>query len=98
MNDNPKQADINLFLFSFPELAEVKRQLPNQSQQLRMAALADAIDRALSYGEEGLKLAIEILTNESGQMRLATYDILWEKLDESGKHKLMEYLASNEEM
>ncbi len=55
--------------------------LTSQSQRLRMAALGDALNSALSYGEEGLKLAVEILTNETGQMRLAAYDLLWEKLD-----------------
>ena len=103
MSDNHQQPDFEnniesgLSLFSLPELAEVKRQLPNPAQQLRIAALADAINRALSYGEEGLKLAVEILINETGQMRLATYDILWENLDEVGKHKLLKYLASSEE-
>ncbi len=104
MSDNPKQPDFeknaenDLSLFSLPELTDVKRQLTNPSQQLRMAALADAINRALSYGEEGLKLAVQILINETGQMRLSTYDLLWEKLDETGKQKLIEYLASSEEI
>ncbi len=70
--------------------------LTSQSQRLRMAALGDALNSALSYGEEGLKLAVEILTNETGQMRLAAYDLLWEKLDETGKHQLLKYLSRSE--
>ena len=70
--------------------------LTSQSQRLRMAALGDALNSALSYGEEGLKLAVEILTNKTGQMRLAAYDLLWEKLDETGKHQLLKYLSRSE--
>ena len=72
--------------------------LTSQSQLLRMAALGDALNSALSYGEEGLKLAVEILTNETGQMRLAAYDLLWEKLDETGKHQLLKYLSRSESL
>ncbi len=72
--------------------------LTSQSQRLRMAALGDALNSALSYGEEGLKLAVEILTNETGQMRLAAYDLLWEKLDETGKHQLLKYLSRSESL
>ncbi len=72
--------------------------LTSQSQRIRMAALGDALNSALSYGEEGLKLAVEILTNETGQMRLAAYDLLWEKLDETGKHQLLKYLSRSESL
>ena len=72
--------------------------LTSQSQRIRMAALGDALNSALSYGEEGLKLAVEILTNETGEMRLAAYDLLWEKLDETGKHQLLKYLSRSESL
>lgn len=68
----------------------------SESKKLRIAALADTISSALQYKEEGLKLAIQILQNETGYMRLVTYDLLWEKLDETGRQKLREYLQNLE--
>lgn len=48
-------------------------------------------------GEEGLKLAVQILQNEKGQVKLAMYDLLWENLDERGKKQLWEYLVKNKQ-
>lgn len=70
--------------------------LTQEIQKLKIAALADTINSALQYGEEGLKLALQILNNKTGYMKLVTYDLLWKKLDEEGKRKLLEYLRTNE--
>jgi len=68
--------------------------LNNENKKLKIAALAGTINSALQYGEEGLKLAIQILQNEKGQMRLVIYDLLWQKLDSQGRQKLREYLKN----
>jgi hypothetical protein len=70
----------------------IKHQRLNASQQEKMSALSEALSSVLNYGEEGLLLAIQILNNEQGQMRLSAYDLLWEKLDDSGKQKLIKFL------
>lgn len=62
------------------------------SQQGKMSALSEALSSVLNYGEEGLLLAIQILNNETGQMRLSAYDLLWEKLDMEGRKKLIKLL------
>lgn len=71
-----------------------KHQRLSESQQEKMSALSDALSSVLRYGEEGLLIAIQILNNEKGQMRLSAYDLLWEKLDDRGKKKLIQLLLN----
>lgn len=59
---------------------------------MKTAALIATVNSALEYGEEGLKLAVQILTTEIGQTRLIIYDLLWQKLDDEGRQKLRQYL------
>ncbi|MGK7880214.1 MAG: hypothetical protein AB4060_08960 [Crocosphaera sp.] len=70
----------------------VKHQRLSASKQEKMSALSEALSSVLSYGDEGLLIAIQILHNEQGQMRLSAYDLLWEKLDNAGKKKLITLL------
>ncbi len=68
----------------------------SESQQEKMSALSEAFSSVLNYGEEGLLLAIQILNNEKGQMRLSAYDLLWEKLDDLGKKQLIQLLLNSQ--
>ncbi|MBR8828658.1 MAG: hypothetical protein DSM107014_12295 [Gomphosphaeria aponina SAG 52.96 = DSM 107014] len=63
------------------------------SQQLKLAALSDALCSAMKYGDEGFAIAVRILENETGQMRLTAYHVIWQQLDETGKQKLLQYLS-----
>ncbi len=74
----------------------LKHQRLSESQQEKMSALSDALSSVLNYGEEGLLLAIQILTNEKGQMRLSAYDLLWEKLDNIEKKQLIKLLLKSQ--
>ncbi len=69
-----------------------KHQRLSASEQEKMSALSQALSSVLSYGDEGLLIAIQILNNEKGQMRLSAYDLLWEKLDNAGKKQLIKLL------
>ncbi len=74
----------------------LKHQRLSESQQEKMSALSEALSSVLNYGEEGLLLAIQILNNEKGQMRLSAYDLLWEKLDDLGKKELIQLLRQSQ--
>ncbi len=74
----------------------LKHQRLSESQQEKMSALSEALSSVLNYGEEGLLLAIQILNNEKGQMRLSAYDLLWEKLDDLGKKQLIQLLLNSQ--
>ncbi len=74
----------------------LKHQRLSGLQQEKMSALSDALSSVLNYGEEGLLLAIQILKNEKGQMRLSAYDLLWEKLDNLGKKQLIKLLLKSQ--
>ena len=67
------------------------------NNQQKIAAFSDAISRALDYGEEGLKLAVQILQNEKGQVKLAMYNLLWENLDDLRRRQLWQYLVNIQE-
>ncbi|MDJ0902350.1 MAG: hypothetical protein QNJ55_26460 [Xenococcus sp. MO_188.B8] len=67
------------------------------NNQQKIAAFSDAISRALDYGEEGLKLAVQILQNEKGQVKLAMYNLLWENLDDLRRKQLWQYLVNIQE-
>ena len=62
----------------------------------KIAAFSDALTRALDHGEEGLKLAVQILHQEKGQVKLALYDLLWEKLDAPRRKQLWQYLVNTQ--
>ena len=68
--------------------------MPNNQQKI--AAFSDALSRALDYGEEGLKLAVQILQNEKGQVKLAMYDLLWENLDALRRKQLWQHLVNSQ--
>ncbi len=68
--------------------------MPNDQQKI--AAFSDALSRALDYGEEGLKLAVQILQNEKGQVKLAMYDLLWENLDDLRRKQLWQHLVHSQ--
>jgi hypothetical protein len=65
------------------------------NEQQKIAAFSEALSRALDYGEEGLKLAVQILHNEKGQVKLAMYDLLWENLDDRQRKQLWQYLVNH---
>ena len=67
------------------------------NDQEKIAAFSDASSRALNHGEEGLKLVVQILENEKGQVKLAMYDLIWENLDDRGKKQLWQYLVKNKQ-
>ncbi len=69
-----------------------KHQRLSALEQEKMSALSEALSSVLNYGDEGLLIAIQILNNEKGQMRLSAYDLLWEKLDNAGKKQLIKFL------
>ncbi|MEA5536644.1 hypothetical protein [Crocosphaera sp. XPORK-15E] len=73
-------------------LNNLSHQRLSTSQQAKISALSEAQSSLLNYGEEGLLLAIQILNNEKGQMRLSAYDLLWEKLDPERKKRLIQLL------
>ena len=73
--------------------------MPTQSManaQQKIAAFSEALSRALDYGEEGLKLAVQILQQEKGQVKLAMYDLLWENLDERRRKQLWQHLVNSQ--
>ncbi len=77
--------------------SNLKHQRLSVSQQGKMSALSEALSTVLNYGEEGLLLAIQMLNNEKGQMRLSAYDLLWQKLDDEGKKQLIQLLNNQPE-
>ncbi len=63
----------------------------------KIAAFSDALTRVFDYGEEGLKLAVQILQNEKGQVKLTMYDLLWENLDDRQRKELWQYLLNSQQ-
>ncbi len=66
------------------------------NDQQKIAAFSDALSHALDYGEEGLKLAVQILQQEKGQVKLALYDLLWENLDPRRRKQLWQHLIDSQ--
>ncbi len=66
------------------------------NDQQKIAAFSDALTRALDYGEEGLKLAVQILQQEKGQVKLALYDLLWENLDPRRRKQLWQQMNNTQ--
>ncbi len=69
-------------------LEGVKRDLPSISDEVRIAALKEA----LKYGEEGLKLVAQIVKTETGSVQWAAYDLLWERASRRTKQDLFKYM------
>ncbi|ELR98196.1 hypothetical protein [Gloeocapsa sp. PCC 73106] len=74
----------------------MRQEFSSETQKMKTAALIATVNSALEYGEEGLKLAVQILITESGQTKLILYDLLWQKLDTQGRQKLRQYLLDTE--
>ncbi|HEY9633701.1 MAG TPA: PspA/IM30 family protein [Coleofasciculaceae cyanobacterium] len=75
-------------------LEEVKRHLESLSDQVRIAALKEA----LNYGKEGFQLVAKIIKTEKGVVQLTAYDLLWDKTNLKGKQKLLKYLSRHPEV
>ena len=45
----------------------------------------------LKYGNDGIKLLFKILTTERGELQYLAYDLLWEKANNKGKKRLLQY-------
>src|SRR5919202_1598909 len=71
-------------------LQGVQRRLARGSVEQRIAALSDA----LNYGRDGLKLLLQIVTNETSPVQWRAYDLLWERASEKTKQKLLKYLPT----
>jgi len=68
-------------------LEGVEWRLKNQSEEVRIAALSEA----LKYGKEGLKILFDILKNETGTLKWEAYNFLWERANETQKENLQKY-------
>lgn len=66
-------------------LRGVKRQLSNESEAVRIAALAEA----LKYGQAGWDLVVSILKDSTGTLQWAAYEKLWEHASPDIKKKLL---------
>jgi phage shock protein A len=75
-------------------LEKVKRRLASSSDEVRIAALKEA----LKYGKEGFNLVANIVKNERGSLQLTAYDLLWENTNSRGKQKLLKYLSRHPEV
>lgn len=69
-------------------LEGVKRCLASVSDEVRIAALKEA----LKYGEEGLKLVVQIVKSETGSVQWAAYDLLWEGASRRIKQDVLKYI------
>lgn len=73
----------------------VKRRLASASSDSnRIAALKEAV----KYGKEGLELVAQIVQNESGPVQWAAHDLLWQRVSEKRKQKLLEYFPWRSEV
>lgn len=74
-------------------LAGVKHRLSSSVSEHRIAALKET----LNYGDAGLKIAIAICQNETGQMQQAASDLLRKRLSAIAKERLLAFVSSNSE-
>ncbi|MEQ8461950.1 hypothetical protein [Coleofasciculus sp. E1-EBD-02] len=70
-------------------LEGVKQRLTSESEEIRMAAL----DEALNYGQPGRYLLRQVVKNETGNLQLKAYNLLSEQVDEKEKQELQTYLS-----
>lgn len=75
-------------------LEVVKHRLQNSSDQVKIAALKEA----LKYGQNGFKLVAKIVKYEKGLVQLTAYDLLWKNVNLRGKQKLLNYLSKSPEV
>jgi hypothetical protein len=69
-------------------LEGVKQRLTSESEEIRMAAL----DEALNYGQPGRDLLRQVVKNETGNLQLKAYNLLSEQVDEKERQELQSYL------
>jgi formylglycine-generating enzyme required for sulfatase activity len=70
-------------------LAGVKQRLASTSEEVRIAALSDA----LKYGQAGLDIVVEIFKTETGAMQCAAWNLLRNTTGKTAK-QLLEYLPT----
>ena len=75
-------------------LEEVKQRLTNESEEIRMAAL----DEALNYGQPGRDLLRQVVKTETSDLQLKAYNLLSEQVDEKERQELQPYLHINIEI
>ncbi|MGF1488378.1 MAG: GUN4 domain-containing protein [Prochloraceae cyanobacterium] len=51
----------------------------------------ECLKKVLNYGNDGIKLLFKILTTERGELQYLAYDLLWEKANNKGKKRLLQY-------
>ncbi|MEW6494767.1 MAG: GUN4 domain-containing protein [Cyanobacteriota bacterium] len=70
------------------ELEKVKPHLLSESDETRIAVLS----QALKFGKPGKEWVFEIVKTETGPVQWAAYELLWNSMGESARHKLLPYL------
>jgi len=70
-------------------LEGVKQRLTSESEEIRMAAL----DEALNYGQPGKDVLRQVVKNETSDLQLKAYNLLSEQVDEKEKQELQTYLS-----
>lgn len=68
-------------------LEGAKRRLASGSDEVRIAALSEA----LKYGKKGKELIMQIVLTETGDMQWAAWDLLWDRGDSREKMALRDY-------
>jgi len=69
-------------------LEGVKQRLSSESEEIRMAAL----DEALNYGQPGRDLLRQVVKTETCDLQLKAYNLLSEQVDEKERQDLKSYL------
>ncbi|MEQ8541516.1 MAG: hypothetical protein RIB93_29150 [Coleofasciculus sp. D1-CHI-01] len=69
-------------------LEGVKQRLTSESEEIRMAAL----DEALNYGQPGKDVLRQVVQNETGDLQLIAYNLLSQQVNEKEKQELQTYL------
>jgi hypothetical protein len=71
-------------------LAGVKQRLAGTSEEVRIAALSDA----LKYGQAGLDIVVEIFKTETGSVQYAAWNLLCNKTDKTASQELLKNLST----
>ncbi len=89
LSDDAQVTDENLLAErqDWGGLEEIKLRLDHESEELKIAALQEAI----KYGKEGLKLVIHALKNESWAIQCVAYELIAERADPKAKQALQKY-------
>ncbi len=69
-------------------LEGVKQRLTSESEEIRMAAL----DEALNYSQPGRDLLRQVVKTETGDLQLKAYNLLSKQVDEKERQELQHYL------